>query len=85
MFESQGFLAAVHQEIVHANRRWSVDTSIQVSSVTQHNTSNVTTPPEVGVYIHGLYLEGANWNIVDNTLCVSKPKVAPNWMSVWVP
>lgn len=32
-------------------------------------------PPEDGIYIHGLFIEGANWSIIDNSLVEQMPKV----------
>ena len=33
-----------------------------------------TTKPEDGVYIHGLFLEGASWNIDSHVIAESNPR-----------
>jgi len=33
------------------------------------------TPPDVGIYVHGLCLEGCAWDKDQKTLCESRPKV----------
>jgi dynein heavy chain len=39
------------------------------------NPDAYTSPASEGVYIHGLYLEGAGWDPVLRVLCESAPKV----------
>ncbi|KAL8182696.1 UNVERIFIED_CONTAM: Dynein heavy chain 5, axonemal [Gekko kuhli] len=43
---------------------------------------DITTPPAEGVYVYGLYLEGAGWDKRNMRLMDSKPKVLFEMMPV---
>jgi len=64
-FNPQGFLTATRQEITrrHKAEKWALDDVVLVSSVTDHtDLKKVKLPPSEGVYVHGLFLEGASWD-----------------------
>ncbi|CBN78680.1 dynein heavy chain [Ectocarpus siliculosus] len=76
-FNPQGFVTAVQQEVTRAHKadRWSLDGVVLHTEVTEFEKSEqVKAPPKEGVYIHGLYLDGAQWNRSENSLVESKPK-----------
>ncbi|CAN0142261.1 unnamed protein product, partial [Pylaiella littoralis] len=76
-FNPQGFVTAVQQEVTRAHKadRWSLDGVVLHTEVTEFEKSEqVKAPPKEGVYIHGLYLDGAQWNRGENSLVESKPK-----------
>eukprot|EP00127_Corallochytrium_limacisporum_P003645 Clim_evm33s151 gene=Clim_evmTU33s151 len=60
-FNPQGFLTSVRQEITRAHKGWALD--------------NVKLTSEVGVYIHGLFLDGAGWDRKNIKLIEQNPKV----------
>ena len=77
-FNAQGFLTAVQQEVTRAHKadKWSLDNVEVHTEVTEYDRSEqVARPPKEGVYVHGLFLEGAAWSKADITLVESKPKV----------
>jgi len=43
---------------------------------------DITSPPLEGVYVYGLYLEGAGWDRRNMRLTESKPKVLSEMMPV---
>ncbi len=53
-----------------------------MNDVTKMSREDVTSPPGEGVYIHGLYLEGAGWDRRNSRLCEPSPKVLYNLMPV---
>jgi dynein heavy chain len=76
-FNPQGFLTATRQEITrrHTAERWALDDVVLVSQVTENvDVRKIKYPPQEGVYIHGLYLEGASWDRREGKLVESHPK-----------
>ena len=76
-FNPQGFLTAVQQEITraHKNENWALDSVVLHAEVTeQNNHENIKGVPKEGVYVHGLFMDGAAWHAHDNTITESAPK-----------
>uniref|UniRef100_A0A674HKF3 Dynein axonemal heavy chain 5 n=1 Tax=Taeniopygia guttata TaxID=59729 RepID=A0A674HKF3_TAEGU len=79
-FNPQGFLTAMRQETTHMNlaKGWELDSVVLYSEVTKMMKEDVVGPPPAdigGVYIHGLFLEGAGWDRRNSKLIESAPKV----------
>lgn len=73
----QGYLTAVQQEITraHKNENWALDSVTLYSEVSDiQNHENIKSLPKEGVYVHGLFMDGAAWNHHDNTITESAPK-----------
>jgi dynein heavy chain len=75
-FNPAGFITAMRQEITRANKGWALDSVVAANKVTKMATKDeITAPPPAGVYIYGLYLDGAAWDKKNMVLCDPAPKV----------
>uniref|UniRef100_A0A8P0TQF2 Dynein axonemal heavy chain 5 n=1 Tax=Canis lupus familiaris TaxID=9615 RepID=A0A8P0TQF2_CANLF len=81
-FNPQGFLTAMRQEITRANKGWALDNMMLCNEVTKWMKDDISAPPTEGVYVYGLYLEGAGWDKRNMKLIESKPKVLFELMPV---
>uniref|UniRef100_A0A8C5WWN5 Dynein heavy chain 5, axonemal n=1 Tax=Laticauda laticaudata TaxID=8630 RepID=A0A8C5WWN5_LATLA len=73
-FNPQGFLTAMRQKVVTSEFELTFDSFIKYISKLWMN-DDISTPPSEGVYVYGLYLEGAGWDKRNMKLIESKPKV----------
>jgi dynein heavy chain len=74
-FNPQGFLTAMRQEVTRAHNGWALDNVTLHTEVMRQMKEDVGSPPAEGVYIHGLFLEGAGWDRKATRLMESQPKV----------
>jgi len=79
-FNPQGFLTAMRQEVTraHTAKGWALDSVVLYNDVTKMMTEDVTSPPPAeigGVYVYGLFLDGAGWDRRNMKLLESPPKV----------
>ncbi|XP_070190341.1 dynein axonemal heavy chain 5-like isoform X2 [Littorina saxatilis] len=74
-FNPQGFLTAMRQEITRAHKGWALDTVILDNDVTRMMKEDVHSPPGEGVYVYGLYLDGAGWERRNTRLIEPTAKV----------
>lgn len=73
LFNPQSFLTAVMQTTARRNG-WPLDKIVIATDVTRLLPEQVDGPPKDGVYIHGLFLEGARWDDKLGALDDSPPK-----------
>ncbi|XP_039384950.1 dynein heavy chain 8, axonemal isoform X5 [Mauremys reevesii] len=74
-FNPQGFLTAMRQEATRAHKGWALDTVTIHNEVLKQSKEEITTPPNEGVYIYGLYLDGAGWDRRNSKLTEPTPKI----------
>lgn len=72
----------MRQEITRANKGWALDNMVLCNEVTKFMKDDISAPPTEGVYVYGLYLEGAGWDKRNMKLIESKPKVLFELMPV---
>ncbi|KAK6173326.1 hypothetical protein SNE40_016798 [Patella caerulea] len=75
LFNPQGFLTAMRQEVTRAHKGWALDSVTLHNDVMKTFKEDITGPPAEGVYIHGLFLDGAGWDRRNCRLCEPPAKV----------
>jgi len=73
----QGFLTSMKQEVtrLHRGQLWALDEVDYHTEVTDFERADqVKSSPKEGVYIHGLFIDGARWDKGNGTLAESEPK-----------
>jgi dynein heavy chain len=76
-FNPQGFLTAMKQDVCkkHREQNWALDEVVYHTEVSQFERADqVRSAPAEGVYIHGLFLEGAGYSKATGALEESEPK-----------
>ncbi|XP_072018853.1 LOW QUALITY PROTEIN: dynein axonemal heavy chain 5-like [Amphiura filiformis] len=74
-FNPQGFLTAMRQEITRAHKGWALDSVVLHNDMTKFLKEDIQTAPPEGVYVHGLFLDGAGWDRRNCKLIEPQPKV----------
>ena len=63
------------QEITRAHKGWALDNVALANDVTKMMKEDVSSAPAEGVYVHGLFLDGAGWDRRNCRLMEPAPKV----------
>ncbi|OWF42162.1 dynein heavy chain 8, axonemal-like [Mizuhopecten yessoensis] len=74
-FNPQGFLTAMRQEVTRAHKGWALDSVTLHNEVIRQNKEDISAAPAEGVFVYGLFLDGAAWDRRNSRLCESTPKV----------
>jgi dynein heavy chain, axonemal len=72
LFNPQSFLTSVMQE-TSRQYEWPLDKMCLKVEVTKQFLEEITQSPIEGVYLHGLYMEGARWDLKND--CIVDPKL----------
>lgn len=72
-FNPQSFLTAIMQQTARKNE-WPLDKMCLLTDVTKKQKEDFTAPPREGAYVHGLFMEGARWDIQTGSIADSKLK-----------
>ena len=74
-FNPQGFLTAMKQEVTRSHKGWALDNVITQNLITRFNKDEINKHPPEGVYIHGLFMEGANLDKRTGKIVESRQKI----------
>ena len=69
------FLPVTHSQVARAHKGWALDSVVLHNDVTKLNKEEITSPPAEGVYIFGLFMDGAGWDRRNTKLVEPTPKV----------
>jgi dynein heavy chain len=61
-FNPQSFLTAIMQQMARKNE-WPLDRMVLQCDVTKKSREDMGGPPREGAYVHGLFMEGARWDM----------------------
>lgn len=82
-FNPQGFLTAMRQETTRAQSDWALDNVYLKNEVMKFLTpEECKDAPKSGVYVHGLYLDGAGWSRKEMRLAESTNKILYTLMPI---
>lgn len=70
------------QDVTRAHKGWALDSVVLQNLITRYNKEELKEGPAEGVYISGLFLEGASLDRRTGKLIESKPKVLYEQMPV---
>ncbi|KAK9702182.1 Dynein heavy chain region D6 P-loop domain [Popillia japonica] len=72
-FNPQSFLTAIMQQTARKNE-WPLDKMCLLTDVTKKQKDDFTAAPREGAYVHGLFMEGARWDIQQGSIADAKLK-----------
>ncbi|XP_054026357.1 dynein axonemal heavy chain 17 [Dryobates pubescens] len=80
-FNPQSFLTAIMQSMARKNE-WPLDKMCLSVEVTKKTHEDVRAPPREGSYVHGLFMEGARWDIPSGAIADAQLKELTPMMPV---
>lgn len=72
-FNPQSFLTAIMQQMARKNE-WPLDRMALQCDVTKKNREDMAGPPREGAYVHGLFMEGARWDLQTGMIAEARLK-----------
>ena len=83
-FNPQSFLTAIMQSTARKNEL-PLDKMCLVVEVTKKTKEEMTQPVKEGACIHGLFMEGARWDVLTNSIANSRLKdLHPMMPVIWI-
>ncbi|XP_076978309.1 dynein axonemal heavy chain 11 isoform X2 [Tamandua tetradactyla] len=80
-FNPQSFLTAIMQTMARKNE-WPLDKMCLTVDVTKKTKEDYGHPPREGAYLHGLFMEGAHWDVQSGTIAEAHLKELTSAMPV---
>eukprot|EP01135_Chromosphaera_perkinsii_P010177 Nk52_evm43s2039 gene=Nk52_evmTU43s2039 len=74
LFNPQGFLTAMRQEVTRAHKGWALDTVKVYTEVQKQMKEDIEKVPAEGLYVYGFSLDGAAWDRKNSRLSEQAPK-----------
>ncbi|XP_042635783.1 dynein axonemal heavy chain 17 [Catharus ustulatus] len=72
-FNPQSFLTAIMQSTAR-KKQWPLDKMCLAVEVTKKTREEITFPPREGSYVHGLFMEGARWDVAAGSIADARMK-----------
>lgn len=72
-FNPQSFLTAIMQQMARKNE-WPLDRMVLQCDVTKKTREDMAGPPREGAYVHGLFMEGARWDMQTGMIAEARLK-----------
>lgn len=72
-FNPQSFLTAIMQQMARKNE-WPLDRMCLQCDVTKKAREDMAGPPREGAYVHGLFMEGARWDMQTGMIAEARLK-----------
>lgn len=72
-FNPQSFLTAIMQQMARKSE-WPLDKMCLQCDVTKKTRDDMAGPPREGAYVHGLFMEGARWDMQSGMITESRLK-----------
>ncbi|NXE96762.1 DYH17 protein, partial [Menura novaehollandiae] len=72
-FNPQSFLTAIMQSTAR-KKQWPLDKMCLAVDVTKKTREEITFPPREGSYVHGLFMEGARWDVPSGSIAEARMK-----------
>ncbi|NWV92100.1 DYH17 protein, partial [Machaerirhynchus nigripectus] len=72
-FNPQSFLTAIMQSTAR-KKQWPLDKMCLAADVTKKIREDITFPPREGSYVHGLFMEGARWDVPSGSIADARMK-----------
>ncbi|NXU85060.1 DYH17 protein, partial [Xiphorhynchus elegans] len=80
-FNPQSFLTAIMQSTAR-KKQWPLDKMCLAVDVTKKTREDITFPPREGSYVHGLFMEGARWDVSSGSIADAQLKELTSMMPV---